>query len=201
MNLKSTLYTLSILLIAACFLIKSADQFNQTHDDSTTKIAALNSNTADSPKMTLWRVDSAHLNNSLQGTAYLWPCGDEYYFNYQANTNEDIIIEIKNDGAANLTLELPLKLADDSYGSISIIEQPSISELAPGEETHFIVRSTGGASYIHSEATVVINSNSIIQSSCSLLFEVGTGCTFSSAFGSATINTSGTQVTDRKSVV
>ena len=55
------------------------------------------------PHLTLWRVDSMHLSDETKGNAEFWPCDIEYYFNYQPNVEEDIIIEIKNDGDATLT--------------------------------------------------------------------------------------------------
>ena len=159
---KSAAISLGILILSALLY------FNQK--DST--VAYLSSKKA-APKMTLWRVDSMHLLDGTKGKADLWPCDSQYYFNYHKNQSEDIIIEIKNEGDADLVLTLPLTLSSGSFGPVTILEQPHLSVVGPGEETHFIVRHTGGAEYIHSEATVVINSNDSDQAVCNINFEVG----------------------------
>jgi hypothetical protein len=99
----------------------------------------------------------------------LW---DEYYFNFHSNTTEDIIIEIKNEGDADLIFDLPLVINEGSFGPLRIMEQPDTNELAPGEETHFIVRHTAGNEYIHSAAKITIHSNYPDQSTCDVLLEV-----------------------------
>ena len=136
---KSAAISLGILIISTLLY------FNQKHSNS----AYVSSNKA-APRMTLWRVDSMHLLDGTKGKADLWPCDSQYYFNYHKNQSEDIIIEIKNEGDATWEIQLPLTLTAGSFGPVTILEQPHHASIPTGEEVHFIVRHTGGASYAHS---------------------------------------------------
>ena len=169
MSLKSTLFFLSFFAFGIV-LLRQSDKRKPFVG------AALHKTSFTGPHMTLWRVDSAHLSDDSHGSAVLWPCDSEYYFHYNKNINEDIIIEIKNSGDATLTFALPLTLDPGSFGPVSIVEQPDVASLAPGEETHFIVRHSGGATYIHSEVGISIKSNDGANPTCMIKFEVGTSC-------------------------
>ena len=157
-------------IILAVTIISTLLYFNQ----KTSPGAYMSSNKA-APRMTLWRVDSMHLLDGTKGKADLWPCDSQYYFFYHKNQSENIIIEIKNEGDATLEIQLPLTLTAGSFGPVTILEQPHHASIPAGEEVHFIVRHIGGASYVHSEASIHIFSNDVV-SSCTVKFEVGSSC-------------------------
>ena len=120
------------------------------------------------PHLTLWQVEGIPHEK-----ANFWPCGFEYYFRYQKGLIQNEIIEIKNEGDEDLVLNLPITLAEGSFGPIIIAVQPTQSILAPGEETHFIVRHNAGPNYVHALAQIEIASNEVGQENCLLTFEVG----------------------------
>ncbi len=113
------------------------------------------------PHLTLWQVEGIPHEK-----ANFWPCGFEYYFRYQKGLIQNEIIEIKNEGDEDLVLNLPITLAEGSFGPIIIAVQPTQSILAPGEETHFIVRHNAGPNYVHALAQIEIASNEVGQENC-----------------------------------
>ena len=126
------------------------------------------------PVITLWKVDKAHMENHDHGESYYLACGAESYIRYQgAGTSEESIIVIKNEGTRNLRLKLPLAFEDEKRTSYTITHQPEKSELAPNEETHFVVTYTAPDEYINEQAAVRIQSNDPATNTCMLNFDVG----------------------------
>lgn len=126
------------------------------------------------PNMTIWRVDQAHLNNPTQGTALEWNCGYDYYITYGNHASSiDLILEIKNEGTANLVLSSTPSFSAGSSTDFSIVTPPAKLNLAPGEETHFVVRYSAPTSYSDASATLELESNDPNNGTCNFNFDVG----------------------------
>ena len=123
------------------------------------------------PNMTLWWVDEEHIATG-GGQAIHYPCDTTHYYNFSVQ-DEEIIIEIKNEGDAPLTLTQPLTLTGASSAVYTIVTQPDKSVLQPNEETHFVVKYTSPFFYDSAQASLAIESNDPNNASCTLNFEVG----------------------------
>ena len=163
---------LFIILLSLCTV-----SFGYSQEDIDTKDRA-------QPKLSLWKVDEAHLENHHEGTSYYVECGGESYLRYQgAGTSENIIMVILNEGNAPLRLKLPLTLEAYDNNSYEIVQQPGKKVLAPNEEAHFIVKYSAPDSYQDDKAKVYISSNDSDHQMCELNLDVGiSGPDFSKVF-------------------
>ena len=125
-------------------------------------------------EMSLWYIPDIPFSQSGQEhhpNSVEIPCDWNYY---HRSDGKDKIIEygIKNEGDAPLTLTLPLAFEHNAI-NFQIVEQPSKTMLAPGEDIHFKIR------YIDTEksgsltAELPILSNDSNRSICTIRFRVG----------------------------
>ncbi|MEM6317500.1 MAG: hypothetical protein AAF960_07505 [Bacteroidota bacterium] len=132
---------------------------------------------AQAPHMTLWWTEATHTKNGHDhhqnhNHDVLFPCDTTYYY-YFDGQDDHIIMSIKNEGDAPLTLSLPLSLGTNSSAEYSIVQQPDKSILQPQEETIFKVKYTAPDFYRSAKASVIVQSNAPISPACTLNLQVG----------------------------
>lgn len=126
------------------------------------------------PKMTLWSVDEAHLEDHSQGFAEEWLCGYEYYITYNGEYSSTVfILDIANEGDQDLILtEIPAFTAGSS-SNFAVISPPSNLTIPPNSSVHFGVLYDAPAEYISAMATLEIKSNDPDHGTCTVNFQVG----------------------------
>lgn len=120
------------------------------------------------PELTLWRVQDGHNqsdNHNDGHEAELYECGSYYFF--VSDGVETSSWSIKNEGASDLVLQLPLGFDPTSATSMEISQQPDKAVLAPGEETIFKIKYDFYG--IHGDVFLDINSNDPDHANCGLL--------------------------------
>lgn len=131
------------------------------------------------PQISLWRAGDNHVTlpdpnpDHNHEDAVQYECGTNYYL-FHSEEDLDFQISIRNDGDANLSLQLPIVLGSSSTSTFEIKSQPSKSELSPGEEVIFTIAYLSPPSYLEDQqCDFVIMSNDPVISGCGMNILVG----------------------------
>jgi len=138
-------------------------------------IAAIAAPLYSQPDLTLWRLEESiqqhgeeHHDDDL---TEFYDCGSLYYAVVRDPEVDHLTTwSIRNDGDAELVFDLPL-IFEGASQRFTIVEQPSVSTLQPGEEVLFTVRYE--QIDIDDYAYLILYSNDPEEQNCAYAFDAG----------------------------